>query len=53
MAWEGVDESCHWAVGGEVGFKVLGENVCNLGGDVVADTVELNQEVTKYDWGCP
>ncbi len=53
MTWEGVDESCCEIVGKEVGFIIPGEDVGNLGGNVVADTEDLNGEVIRYLRGCP
>ncbi len=44
---EGVDEGCCKVMWGEVGLAIPGEDVSNLGGKVVAETVELHWEVAR------
>ncbi len=49
---EGIDEGCGEVVCGEVGFEISRKDVGNLGGEVVADTVELNRKVARKGCGC-
>ncbi len=48
---EGVDEGCGKVMWGEVGFETSRKDVGNLKEFVVADTVDLNQEMARKGWG--
>ncbi len=48
---EGVDEGCCEVLWGEVRFIIPRKDMGNLGGKVVADTVELNWEMVRNGWG--
>ncbi len=47
MTQEGIDESCCEVVERVVRFIMPGEDVGNLGGNVVADAEDLNRYVTR------